>query len=87
MLHRLDNLTRKAHHVRVIAAEASEAPVACEADVAWPHLLLPTEAATLLRINRATVYRYARDGVLASVRVGRCVRIRSGSVRALMDAA
>lgn len=60
--------------------------VAMEAEQ-WPPFLMADEAAALLRVDRSTVYRYAREGVLSAVKVGRCVRIRSASVRALLEAA
>jgi excisionase family DNA binding protein len=74
------------HYGRMIAAEASVAPAAPKADD-WPPLLIPAEVAGLFRVDTATVYRWAKTGALASVRVGRCVRIRSDSVRALLEAA
>lgn len=35
-----------------------------------PILLTPDEAADLCRVTRATVYRWARDGIIPAVHVG-----------------
>lgn len=47
-----------------------------------PELLKAQEVAKRLRVSIATVYRFARDGTLPSVRVGTVVRFPSDAIDA-----
>jgi excisionase family DNA binding protein len=49
------------------------------------HLLTVEEAAAALRVSPQFVYRHAHDGDLPSVSVGRAVRIRVSTVRAIIE--
>jgi excisionase family DNA binding protein len=68
------------HHVTVIAGEATEATRAGQTP-GWPTLLLASEAADLLRVDRSTVYRWCRLGLIPSVRVGGSVRVHAAHIR------
>lgn len=48
-------------------------------------LLTVTEAAEALRLNRATVWRWAKDGKIPAVRVGRAWRISEAAVEKLLN--
>ena len=48
-------------------------------------LLTPQEVATRLRVSVSSVLRYARTGVLNSVRVGGMVRFRASEVDELIS--
>jgi excisionase family DNA binding protein len=52
-----------------------------------PRLLTAEDVADLLRVSVDTVYDYARDGLLPSVRFGRSVRFKSEDVDAFIAAA
>jgi excisionase family DNA binding protein len=45
------------------------------------------EVARLMRLSKATVYRYIHDGTLDAFRFGRTWRVRRGTVAALLDQA
>ena len=45
-------------------------------------LMTAQDVAQFLRVGRATVYRYARQGALPTVRFGGAVRFRRGAVEA-----
>lgn len=47
-------------------------------------LLTTAEVADLLRVSRASVSRWAKDGVLRPIRVGGVVRFRRDDVDALL---
>lgn len=49
-------------------------------------LLLPREAAAYLRVNRSTIWRWQRDGLLGFIRVGNSVRIRRSDLDAFIAA-
>jgi len=49
-----------------------------------PRLLTAEDVADLLRVSLDTIYDYARDGVLPSVRFGRSVRFKAGDVEAFI---
>ena len=60
------------------------------ADISWMHnldLLTIDEAAEVLRCGSSTVYRAIKDGKLASVRFGRCVRVRRVDLAAFVSRA
>ena len=59
------------------------APTIVEHDL--PAMLTADEAAQLLRIRKAQVYAYARDGVVPSVRVGRTVRFNRKQLLSWID--
>jgi excisionase family DNA binding protein len=48
-------------------------------------LLTVEEAATALRVSPQFIYRHAHDGDLPSVSVGKSVRIKVSTVRAIID--
>lgn len=48
-------------------------------------LIRPDEAADILRVSRATVYRLVERGNLSARKVGASVRILTESVRAMME--
>lgn len=50
-----------------------------------PDLLTAAEVADTLRVSRSTVARWARDGAIESVRVGRVVRFRRSDIDALLE--
>jgi|GEM_PF-3414654 len=47
-------------------------------------LLKPEEVAAILRVSRSHVYYLCWIGVLEYVKIGGCVRIKTGSVRKLL---
>lgn len=47
-------------------------------------LLTPAEVASRLRVSRASVSRWAKDGVLKPIRVGGTLRFRRADVEALL---
>jgi len=47
-------------------------------------LLKPDEVAAILRVSRSQVYYLCEIGVLESVKVGGCVRVKTESVRNLL---
>lgn len=49
-----------------------------------PDLLTPAEVATRLRVSRASVSRWAKDGVLKPIRIGGTLRFRRADVDALL---
>lgn len=51
----------------------------------WPEaqLLTPSEAASLLRVSRSTVYRLIEAGELGSLRIGASRRIPMAAIAAL----
>lgn len=50
-----------------------------------PTLLTKPEAAAILRVVPRTLERWARDGELVPVRIGRTVRYAPEDIRALLD--
>ncbi len=52
-----------------------------------PALLTAAEVAQALRVTTSSVYRWADDGTLKSIRVGETVRFRRDDVVALLEAA
>jgi excisionase family DNA binding protein len=52
-----------------------------------PRLLTVDDVAEILRVSPDSVYDYARDGRLASIRFGRSVRFRPEDVEAFITAA
>ena len=50
------------------------------------NLLTAGEVAARLRVSRATVYRWAADGTIPSVRIGDVVRFNATAIDALADA-
>jgi excisionase family DNA binding protein len=57
------------------------------AETAMPVLLTCPEFAAALRVEDSTAYRWARDGVVSSVRVGGVVRIPAGELERIAGAA
>lgn len=49
-----------------------------------PAMVTPVELATTLKVEPSTVYRWAREGVVPSVRVGGVVRFRAVVVDELL---
>lgn len=49
-----------------------------------PDLLTATEAAELLRVHRQTIARWAMDGTLPGVKVGRDWRFRRADIERLL---
>ena len=49
------------------------------------HLLTVEEAAAALRVSPQFIYRHAHDGDLPSVSVGKSVRIKVSTVRAIIE--
>lgn len=54
---------------------------------ALPKLLTADEVATALRVTTSSVYRWAKDGTLPSLRVGDTIRFRRADVLRLLEAA
>lgn len=46
--------------------------------------LTAEEVAELFRVSKATIYRWAEQGVLPSSRMGRTVRFNEGEIRAVL---
>lgn len=49
-----------------------------------PAMVTPLEFAATLKVQESTVYRWARDGVVPSVRIGGVVRFRAADVDELL---
>lgn len=45
----------------------------------------PAEAAEIMGVGRATVYRYLTDGTLPSLKIGRARRIRAEALHGFLD--
>lgn len=50
-----------------------------------PRLLKVAEVAELLGVSRRTIYKWARSGVLPSVKIGGVLRFKPDAVTALID--
>lgn len=46
--------------------------------------LTAEEVAEMFRVSKATIYRWAEQGVLPSLRMGRTVRFNEGEIRAAL---
>jgi excisionase family DNA binding protein len=55
--------------------------------IATPQLLSLAEAATILRVSRATAYRLVHAGELPAHRIGGSLRVDPRELRAYIDAA
>ena len=66
-------------------AEESSSAVPAGAQVGDGKLLTVAEVADLLRINKSTVYRMAKQGRLPATRVGRQWRFRRSVLESLLD--
>lgn len=51
---------------------------------AMPATLTAGEFAETLQVEESTIYRWARDGVVPSIRIGGVVRFRTQDVEALL---
>lgn len=51
-----------------------------------PRYLSPGEAAELVGVQRETIYRHVRRGILPAVRLGRSIRIPEAELRATLEA-
>ena len=51
------------------------------------NLLTPAEVANRFKVSEATVRRWARDGDIASVKIGKTIRIPEDALQALKSAA
>ena len=49
-------------------------------DIPDHDLLLPAEVADLLDTSRSTIYRWAAEGLLKSIRIGNTIRLRRADV-------
>lgn len=45
-----------------------------------PALMKPEEAAAELQVDRTTLYRWMRRGILSSVKIGNCRRFRRSEI-------
>lgn len=50
-----------------------------------PLFLTVAEVAVMLRVSKMTVYRFVNSGELASVRVGRSIRIPHAAAKAFIE--
>jgi excisionase family DNA binding protein len=50
-------------------------------------LLTTPEVAELLRVSRRSIFRWAQDGTLRPIRVGRTLRFAAGDINALIGRA
>lgn len=62
----------------VASAEPSRGPTP-------PLLVCADEAARLLGIGKTTLYQLIKDGVLAPIHIGRCVRFPVAELEALVE--
>jgi excisionase family DNA binding protein len=67
------------------AVSASSRPFSVGAQERGGRLLTVAEVAELLRINKSTVYRMAKQGRLPATRVGRQWRFRESVLQGLLE--